>query len=132
MSAMARKTRAALFRARRNVWRWDPRFRRGADVAIDRPIFLLGTQGAGLTLLSRILRRHPLVVGATGGHRYWAGADEGQNVFAGALPPHSRCATAKPARPTTTPSSPPMPCSPSTPPAPPTSQPRRPPPTGAF
>lgn len=55
-------------------------------IPIDRPIFLLGVQGGGLTLLSRMLRRHPAVVSVTGNSRYWAGADEMQNVFGLILP----------------------------------------------
>lgn len=53
---------------------------------IDRPIFLLGTQGGGLTLLSRMLRRHPAVVCAAGGSGYWTAADEIQNVYGIVLP----------------------------------------------
>ncbi|WP_177193575.1 sulfotransferase family protein [Thermodesulforhabdus norvegica] len=67
----------------------DPRIYWGRfrDVAIDRPIFLLGVQGGGLTLLSRMLRRHPEVVSVTGNHRYWSGADEMHTVFGPILPP---------------------------------------------
>jgi len=54
---------------------------------IDKPIFLLGTQGGGLTLISRMLRRNTAVISVTGGHRYWSGADEMQNVFGPILPP---------------------------------------------
>jgi hypothetical protein len=73
---------------RRNSWMLDPsRFWRNCtEVEIDRPIFLLGTQGGGLTLVSRMLRRHPQVVSITGDCRYWAGADEMQNVFEPVLP----------------------------------------------
>ena len=56
------------------------------QVNIDRPIFLLGTQGGGLTLLSRILRRHRDVVSVTGDSRYWSGADEIQSVLGPILP----------------------------------------------
>jgi hypothetical protein len=55
-------------------------------VEIDRPIFLLGLQGGGLTLLSRMLRRHPSTVSAAGDHTYWTSADEIQNVFGMLLP----------------------------------------------
>ncbi|MCO4745139.1 MAG: sulfotransferase [Proteobacteria bacterium] len=50
------------------------------------PIFLLGVQGGGLTLASRMLRRNRNVVCVTGNHRYWAGADELQNVLHPILP----------------------------------------------
>ncbi|MFQ6675266.1 MAG: sulfotransferase [Fidelibacterota bacterium] len=62
-------------------------FRHHEHVVVDRPIFLLGNQGGGLTLVSRMLRRHPRVVSVTGDHRYWAGADELQNVAGPILPP---------------------------------------------
>ena len=56
------------------------------QATIDRPIFLLGTQGGGLTLLSRMLRRHSSVISAAGNHRYWTAADELQNVYGPVLP----------------------------------------------
>ncbi|MFQ6616372.1 MAG: sulfotransferase [Fidelibacterota bacterium] len=62
-------------------------FRSYEGVVIDRPIFLLGNQGGGLTLVSRMLRRNPRVVSVTGNHHYWAGADELQNVAGPILPP---------------------------------------------
>ncbi len=70
------------------LWQWHPRrFSRHLDnIVIDRPIFLLGVQGGGLTLLSRMLRRHPEVISVTGNHRLWAGADEMQNVMDSFLP----------------------------------------------
>lgn len=73
---------------KRNNWIVDPRrlFVAAADVSIDRPIFLLGNQGGGLTLVSRMLRRHPRVVNVTGDHEYWAGADELQKVMLPRLP----------------------------------------------
>lgn len=54
---------------------------------IEKPVFLLGTQGGGLTLLSRMLRRSPQAISVTGNHTYWAGADEMQNVLGPILPP---------------------------------------------
>jgi len=77
---------------RRNNWivyprRFAPHY---ADVTIDRPIFLLGEQGGGLTLVSRMLRRHPNVVSITGDSSYWSGADEMQKVMALRLPPSLR------------------------------------------
>jgi hypothetical protein len=66
----------------------DPRSytSRYANTNIERPVFLLGNQGDGLTLLSRMLRRNPDVVSVTGNSDYWAGADEMQNVFEPILP----------------------------------------------
>ncbi len=81
---------AALYAYRRSRWmlRLPSLFlrRRDPDRKVDRPIFLLGVQGGGLTLVSRMLRRHPRVVSVTGNHRYWAGADELQNVLGPVLP----------------------------------------------
>lgn len=75
--------------ARRNSWMLDPRFwlLDYSSQAENRPLFLLGNQGGGLTLISRILRRHPHAVSPSGNSRYWAGADELQNVFGPFLPP---------------------------------------------
>lgn len=73
---------------RRNRWMFDTSrwYRTYAKVRIDRPIFLLGTQGGGLTLVARMLKRHRQVVTVTGDHRYWTGADEIQNVLGQILP----------------------------------------------
>jgi hypothetical protein len=78
----------AWYQWRRHSWVFDPtRFLRDHDeVEIDRPIFLLGNQGDGLTLVSRILRRHPDVVSITGNSRYWSGADEMQSAWRWRLP----------------------------------------------
>ena len=77
-----------LLRVRLNLWRVHPlRFSpRLNAIPIDRPVFLLGTQGGGLTLLARMLHRHPNVVYATGNSTYWAGPDELQNVMGSLLP----------------------------------------------
>lgn len=73
--------------ARTFSWLIDPRaYFDNGNIPIDRPIFLLGTQGGGLTLLSRMLRRHPDMVCAAGNARYWTSADEIQNVFGPVLP----------------------------------------------
>jgi len=48
-------------------------------VVIDRPIFMLGVQGGGGTLLSRCLQRNSKVVYASGNHRTWSGPDEIHN-----------------------------------------------------
>ena len=68
-------------------WLADPRgLTRVPEYPIDRPIFLLGTQGGGLTLLSRMLRRHPQVISVAGNCHYWTSADELQNVYGPVLP----------------------------------------------
>jgi len=66
----------------------DPNFifRNFKDYKIDKPIFLLGNQGGGLTLLSRMLRRHDKVINCTGNKNYWTGADELHAVFGPILP----------------------------------------------
>lgn len=84
--APVRKLNSLVFHYRRNRWRWSRAFRRPGDVAIDRPVFLIGTQGGGLTLLSRILQRHPQAVSSTGNPGRWGGDDEAQNVYDGLLP----------------------------------------------
>lgn len=78
----------AVYLARRGSCLLDPsRYgSRWHEVVIDRPVFLLGTQGGGLTILSRILRRHPDAVSVTGDCRYWSGADEIQSVLGPILP----------------------------------------------
>ena len=77
-----------VYQWRRNRWLLDPRSYVGnrEKIPLDRPIFLLGVQGGGLTLVSRMLRRHPAVVSVTGDHRYWSGADEMHTVLGPMLP----------------------------------------------
>lgn len=67
---------------RRNKWMLNPKAYLDyyVNVPIKNPIFLIGNQGAGLTLLSRILRRNPRVVNVTGDCHYWAGADEMMSI----------------------------------------------------
>ena len=86
MNIIHRKINSIAVMARKNLWRVHPDFRDNPDLAIDRPIFLLGTQGGGLTLLGRILRRHPTLITTTGDCRYWAGPHEMHNVFRDILP----------------------------------------------
>lgn len=87
LAALAANAERLLHIAKTFSWVVDPRaYLSNTKVPIDRPIFLLGTQGGGLTLLSRMLRRHPDVVCAAGNARYWSSADEIQNVFGPALP----------------------------------------------
>jgi len=78
-----------LYALRRNRWMLDPRFHMSdcKHIDVDRPIFLLGTPGGGLTLVSRMLRRCRQVVSISGNYRYWSGADEMQLVFGRVLPP---------------------------------------------
>jgi len=78
-----------LLSARWNLWRFHPqRFSKSLDeIPIDRPIFLLGVQGGGLTLLARMLHRLPQAVFVAGNRAYWSGPDEMQNVMGPLLPP---------------------------------------------
>ncbi len=50
------------------------------SIDIKKPIWLLGVQGGGGTLLSRILRRSKNVVGICGGSKRWTKADELHNT----------------------------------------------------
>ena len=43
---------------------------------LDRPIFVLGMQGGGTTLVARCLLRHPSVVSMSGASDYWVATDE--------------------------------------------------------
>lgn len=72
----------------RNNWMLDPRRVLGdfSAVGIQEPVFFLGTHGGGLTLASRMLRRHPTMVNVTGNHEYWSGADEMAAVLGPILP----------------------------------------------
>ena len=73
---------------RRNNWLLYPHrfFGDYEGIEMSHPIYLVGNQGDGLTLIARMLRRHQAIVSVTGNHRYWAGADEMQNVMRGRLP----------------------------------------------
>lgn len=69
--------RAARF-YHRDRWRFSLR-RFGAyvdDIPIDRPIFVLGVQGGGTTLVTRTLLRHPEVVSMGGNSSFWVATDE--------------------------------------------------------
>jgi Sulfotransferase family len=63
---------------RRDRWRTSLRRRLpGVDrVPLDRPIFFLGVQGAGETIVGRCLRRNDAVVSMSGNSAYWTGIDE--------------------------------------------------------
>ncbi|MDX1439071.1 MAG: sulfotransferase [Rubricoccaceae bacterium] len=73
---------------RRNSWLFDPRrfFSNHEKVEIRKPIFFLGDQGGGLTLIGRMIRRNPSVVSISGDHTYWSGPDEMQRVMELRLP----------------------------------------------
>ena len=73
---------------KRNNWMLNPRAYIGKhkDIPINKPVFLFGLQGGGLTLVSRMLRRHPVFVSSTGNCKYWSGADEMSNVFVPLIP----------------------------------------------
>jgi Sulfotransferase family len=63
---------------RRDRWRYSPRRRlRSVDrIELDRPIFMLGLQGGGTTLVTRCLLRHPCAVSASGDCSYWVATNE--------------------------------------------------------
>ena len=69
-------------------WVADPRYWLGTrpNLSIDRPIFLMGLQGGGLTLLTRMLRRQGQVLTGSGSKQWWSGPDEIQNIFGPVLP----------------------------------------------
>jgi hypothetical protein len=77
-----------VFYWKRNNWLFYlPRFFSSYEnVKINKPIFFLGNQGDGLTLTSRMVRRHPDIVCITGNSNYWTGADEMQIAQKGRLP----------------------------------------------
>lgn len=64
-------------------------------ITIKKPIFLLGVQGGGLTLISRILHRHSKVIYCNGNSKFWAGRDEMQNNAFKSIPAYF---TMKPSR----------------------------------
>ena len=47
-----------------------------SKINIKKPIYLLGISSGGLTIISRIIRRHPNIVSASGDHNYFYGLDE--------------------------------------------------------
>lgn len=87
MSALKENIHRLIYTARMLSWAIDPRsYDTPPPLPIDRPIFLLGTQGGGLTLLARMLQRHPHVITAAGNHTYWTAANELQNVYGPIVP----------------------------------------------
>ena len=88
MTVLKKSTDQLLYLYRRNAWLANPSryISTYSTHKIDRPIFLLGTQNGGLTLISRMLRRNSSVISVTGNNSYWAGADEMQNILGPVLP----------------------------------------------
>jgi Sulfotransferase family len=62
----------------RDRWRYSPRRRlpRVDRIPVDRPIFFVGVQGAGETIVGRCLRRNAAVVSMSGNSSHWTGIDE--------------------------------------------------------
>lgn len=86
-TAFKEKIHRLTYTARMMSWIVDPRsYDTPPPLPIDRPIFLLGTQGGGLTLLARMLQRHRDVITAAGNCKYWTAANELQNVYGPMLP----------------------------------------------
>jgi hypothetical protein len=79
---VARKT-AGVVRRERQRLRYRFNLRRLGyrldSVPIDRPLFFLGIQGGGGTILTRCLQRHPKTVYASGNSDYWAAPNEIHN-----------------------------------------------------
>jgi hypothetical protein len=62
----------------RDRWRYSLRRRLPwvDRIPLDRPIFFLGVQGGGETIVGRCLRRNPVVVSMSGNSGHWTGIDE--------------------------------------------------------
>lgn len=76
-----------VYTARMMSWAVDPRsYDTPPALPINKPIFLLGTQGGGLTLLARMFQRHPDVISSAGNCDYWTAANELQNVYGPIVP----------------------------------------------
>ena len=91
-SKLGSLTNMLVYLVKRGSWVWYPKrfVSTFDDVVIDRPVFFVGNQGGGLTLVSRMLRRHPLLVSISGDYTYWSGADEMHRVMMTRLPPTLR------------------------------------------
>jgi len=57
-----------------------------SNTNIKNPIFLLGTASGGLTIISRIIRRHPNVISASGDSNYFYGLDEIKQYYKKFIP----------------------------------------------
>jgi len=60
------------------------------EININSPIFILGTQGGGLTLTARMLWRNQSCVSVLGNSRWWNGSPEMQNALGPILPERMR------------------------------------------
>jgi len=82
------KVGAGLAEVRKHRWRFSigSIIKNLSNIEIDRPIFIVGTQGGGLTLVSRMLQRNCSLVTVTGDCSYWTGHDEMHNVLHSTLP----------------------------------------------
>ena len=56
------------------------------QIKIDRPVFIIGLQGGGLSIITRILRRTPNTVSVKANTKSWFSNDEMQNEVALELP----------------------------------------------
>ncbi len=92
MKVLSRTANNLYYYFRRNSWMINIHrfFNNYEDIKVANPVFLLGNQGGGLTLVARMLRRHHQIVSITGNRRYWSGADEMQKVMMCRLPPSLR------------------------------------------
>lgn len=77
------------FLYQRNRWMFDLSgyLKDFENVKISKPIFVLGLEGGGLTLVTRMLRRNKNMVGVSGNYKNWAGPDEMQLVLGPILSP---------------------------------------------
>lgn len=57
-----------------------------ADISLDRPVFFVGVQGGGMTLIVRMLARNKKVMTSTGDHRHWFERDELAHQYERGLP----------------------------------------------
>jgi hypothetical protein len=82
LAYVGRKALGVVRRERQRLrYRWNLRSLRytADDLRVDRPIFFLGTQGGGGTILARCLQRHPQTVYASGNSGFWAAPNEIHN-----------------------------------------------------
>jgi len=87
---LTRRARLISYHFRRLNWVTVGHFYDQNKYPIVDPIFFLGNQGGGLSLITRMLRRNRSIVSCTGNANYWSGGDELQRVYALTLPPALR------------------------------------------
>ena len=63
------------------IWSINKFFINKKKIKIQKPIFFIGVQGAGLTIISRIIKRHPDIVYLSGNNDFWLGSDEMDGSF---------------------------------------------------